>query len=903
MRENPRSPGSLAHQKPTNYDSIRQFGSYHSLGNNVREFEDSSSTSNQEATKKSRKKKKDKTVETVRKSEEIENYQGGKEIDEILSFIENDGTGRKPKKLPNNNTVDINSAKSTDKNNKRNKERKPKVTQGDVRSAEKKENSSENSDNLEENRENSETGKTEMGNSNEKISAPEIVTDDCHKDIKERNHIIHIIRDKCVEKDIKLEGEMMNGDVTSPEEEAVGGFTKKSQISEPKAAKELINHKVENENPEIIDTCNKVTKDMRNDTNLNNVKQNNMKNPKKKPSNTVPDSGKKDPGKTVVVREPELKTVEPKSDTKNSIVVDTDEVEKESDYYIFTDLDFPKQVEEEFKVVGKKKKKGAPISAKEIMSKDISAAPRVPLKEERRRPQRSITPPPTSLVTSLAIEAERNRVRDLSPSSFPALGAGRQGRQSFRDGRRSSTGDVPKEILIKPQDDSDLESVKSLPASAQAVSPRLQISYAKMAASPKPNNSVSACFDEDQTNVSDLKSAIWKGSLTERRHSIGSSPDGKDNESSSIRQKFGSQELVKPEKEEGLFNSTQLSGSLEKPGVETSNQNCSQNSSVDSSAAIDSMSITETVSNISVNKAGNSEFNEPLESYSINVTAQVTTKNYGANNQMSSKMKVTKSPCCEPPKTNKSVASSKQKVSTRRPAKSVIFLDKGEKDHKDFDIVFGFDPHLDMEEPKVSVSNSVPSSSLQSSMVLAQTKSSESVAINISKELPQAPVIHSRSVSNNSSNIISKDYKQSLRNSKSASFPLEGKNGVKSYSTLILSPDSKNSAAQLFSFISEDTCSTVNEPSVISIEAPPSEDDGCVVVVYGEECGAVLGAESRRPSGRLRYRKENGDIFGCFNRVDVANYLTRGLYTFGVVICQCIHLCQMSWTPYKSCMT
>jgi hypothetical protein len=454
-----------------------------------------------------------------------------------------------------------------------------------------------------------------------------------------------------------------------------------------------------------------------------------------------------------------------------------------------------------------------------------------------------------------------------------------------------------------------MESVKSLPASAQAVSPRLQISYAKMAASPKPNISVSACFDEDggdQTNVSDLKSAMWKGSLTERRHSIGSSPDGKDNEASSIRQKFGSQELVKPEKEEGLFKSAQLPGSLEKPGTETSKQSCSQNSSVNSSAVTDSTSIPETVSNTSVNKTGNSEFNEPLESYSINVTAQVTSKNHGAYNQMSSKTKVTKSSGCEPPRTNKSLASSKQKVSTRRPAKSVIFLDKGENDHKDFDIVFGFDPHLDMEETMVSVTNSVPSSSLQSTK--AQTKSSESVAINVSKEFPQGPVntvlhpqgpvntvIPSQSVSNNSSNIISNDYKQSLRNSKSASFPLEGKNGVKSFSTLILSPDSKNSTAQLFSFISEDTCSAVNEPSVISNEArQPAEAEGCVLVVYGEECGTVVGAESRRPSGHLQYRKEGGDILGCFNRIDVANYLSKGLY-------MCVVLSFVSASIYVRC--
>ncbi|XP_062583048.1 dual specificity protein kinase splB-like isoform X2 [Saccostrea cucullata] len=874
MREGPNSPGSSVYPKSTRYDSIERFPAY------LNRIEDSSSTSNQEATKKRKKTKKDKTVETIRKSEEIENYQGSKEIDEILSFIENDGTGRKPKKVSNNGTVDVNPVKSTDKNNKKNKERKSKVTAGDVKSSDKKENNSENSvkESSEENREHSETCRIEMGNSNERFSSPEIKTDDCQGDIKDRNHIIV---DKCVMEDSKLEGEMMNGDITFTEEEAVAISNKKLKSLEPKGEKELMNHKVESENAEIIDTSGKVTKDPQTDTNLNNMKQNNMKNSKKK-HNIVSDNNKKDNVKNSGEKEPEEKMVEHKSDPKSIVLGDTEEVDKESDYYIFTDLDLPKPVEEEFQVVGKKKKKGVPVSVKEIVSKDATTTQRVPLREERRRPQRSITPPPTSLVNSLAMEDERNRMRDLSPSSFPALGAGRQGRQSFRDGRRSSTGDVPKEILIKPQDDSDLESVKSLPASAQAVSPRLQISYAKMAASPKPNSLVSTCPDEDSedpSNVSvDLKSAIWKGSLTERRHSIGSSPEGKENEGSSIRQKFGSQELVKPEKEEGLFSSTQLPCSPEKSPsvVESVKSNSSPNPSVDNSAAIDSVTVTDAVSNTSVTKASDSEFNEPLESYSIKNTTQVTVnmvKNQGANNQIFSKIKVTKS-SCEASKTSKSQVSSKQKVSAKKQAKSVIFLDRGEKEHENLDIVFGFDPQLEVEEPMVSVSNSVSSSSLHSAAGLAQTKSSENLSVdsNSSKELPRVPVVHSRSVTNNSSYTNTKDYKHSVRNSKSATFPLEGKNGVKSISTLIFSPDSKHPSAQQFSFISEDTC-TPTVSDMISSEAPSEE--GYVTVVYGEECSAVLGAESRHPPPQIRYRKETGDILGCFNRVDVTSYLMR----------------------------
>lgn len=850
-----------------------------SYGTNTRDLDES--TSNQEVAKKHRKKqKKDKTVETVRRAEEIENYQGSKEIDEILSFIENDCTGRKPRKVPNNNTVDISSSKATDKNNKKNKERKPKVTPVDLKPTEKKDSQSENKDFTEESTENSETfnSNSEMGNSTEKISTEEIVTTDCQKNIKEQNHII---AEKCIDTDNKMEEEMMNGDVISCEEgDAIGSSIRKPM--EPKMGKELINHQVEKKSLDIIDNTDEVIKDPINDTSLNNVKHNNMKNSKQKQTSPVSDNNKKDSDKTYLVKEPENLTDEEKMEVRSNIVVDSDEMEKEGDYYIFTDLDLPKPVEEEFQVVGKKKKKGGPVTAKETQSKETSAAQRVPIREERRRPQRSITPPPSSIVNSLSMEAERNKMRDLSPSSFPALGAGRQGRQSFRDGRRSSTGDVPKEILIKPQDDSDLESVKSLPASAQAVSPRLQISYAKMAASPKPNCSVSTFHSddpEDQSNVSvDLKSAVWKGSHTERRHSIGSSPDGKDNEASSIRQKFGSQELVKLEKEENLFISSQLPSSPEKSplGMEASRSNSFQSSSVDNSAAVDSVS--NTVLNTSVTKASDSEFNEPLESYSINITAHVMAKNNGANNQVSSKSHVTKSSSCEPSKPSKLQVSSKQKGIAKRQSRSVVFLDRSEKDHKNLDIVFGFDPQLDHEE-LVSVSNSVSSSSLQSN-VLSQTKSSESVCGDNSKEFPPIPVIHSKSVSNNSSSTNTKDFKHSPRNSKSASFPLEGKNGVKSMSTLIFSSDSKNPSRQMFSFISEDTCApAVSDGSVISPSTPTASSsvEGCVTVIYGEECGAVLGAESKTPSGgQLKYRRETGDILGCFNRIEVTSYLIRG---------------------------
>lgn len=55
-----------------------------------------------------------------------------------MLFIENDCTGRKFRKVFNNNIVDISLLKVTDKNNKKNKERKLKVILVDFKFIEKK---------------------------------------------------------------------------------------------------------------------------------------------------------------------------------------------------------------------------------------------------------------------------------------------------------------------------------------------------------------------------------------------------------------------------------------------------------------------------------------------------------------------------------------------------------------------------------------------------------------------------------------------------------------------------------------------------------------------------------------------------------------------------------------------
>lgn len=261
---------------------------------------------------------------------------------------------------------------------------------------------------------------------------------------------------------------------------------------------------------------------------------------------------------------PSKSTAATTDNVKNNVVLTKENYEN----YIFTDLDIP-VVEPEFTVVGKKKKRPVngpghttPQTIKEpcnhsIKNSNVHASQRTTGRVERpRKPvPRSVTPPPrNSLSTTDSIDSER--LRDLSPSSFPALSSSSSsincGRQTFREGRRNSTGDVPcKEIVLKVQDDSsDIESVKSLPAAQGG--PLLPISYAKMAASPKPSNTslVSSSGDPEEVYEDankEWKCANWKGSPTERRHSIGSSPENNLKETDNVlpsRQKFGSEEFL-----------------------------------------------------------------------------------------------------------------------------------------------------------------------------------------------------------------------------------------------------------------------------------------------------------------------------------------------------------------------
>ena len=164
------------------------------------------------------------------------------------------------------------------------------------------------------------------------------------------------------------------------------------------------------------------------------------------------------------------------------------------DTYIFTDFDCilpPKEAE--FTQVKKKKKR-----PKDIVVPRESAWHAVCQVELHRKPHvsaRSVTPPPALGVGSEEVHVERA----LSPSSFPVLGRS-------REGRRNSTGNAPPTDGL--QDDSDMESVKSVPIGSElggVLSPRLshlaKQSYAKIAAASRPGVDNDAAHRAEQTHV------------------------------------------------------------------------------------------------------------------------------------------------------------------------------------------------------------------------------------------------------------------------------------------------------------------------------------------------------------------------------------------------------------------
>ena len=192
-----------------------------------------------------------------------------------------------------------------------------------------------------------------------------------------------------------------------------------------------------------------------------------------------------------------------KKDTLN-ILTDTDR-------YIFTDFSEIPQKEEEFKpVVHNRKKKKQQKEAVPVKETPVE----IKRTARRKYPQgaRSVTPPPNP-----SSRVERPTDRAFSPSAFPVLG---------REGRRNSTGNAP--LDASNPDDSDIESVRSLPLSSsmeKSINDGLKpiVSYAKVAAGPNLQGGASAT-EITGNNLNDLPVAMPNGQNSDCDNEIVSSP-------------------------------------------------------------------------------------------------------------------------------------------------------------------------------------------------------------------------------------------------------------------------------------------------------------------------------------------------------------------------------------------
>ena len=181
------------------------------------------------------------------------------------------------------------------------------------------------------------------------------------------------------------------------------------------------------------------------------------------------------------------------------------------DPFYFTDIDVTSIRESEFTEVKKKKVRptqGANNNSARFPQSSNHVFP--PHREHRYRPSSHSA---GGHVPPVAVGGKQDGV--LAVNAFPVLA----GAPQRTEGRRSSTGDMPEDLSNTNPDDSDLESVKSLPlggttSSTQAErcaspphSSRPTVSYAKMVSKPKQNKvdvSVNENGPKHPTKVPDM---------------------------------------------------------------------------------------------------------------------------------------------------------------------------------------------------------------------------------------------------------------------------------------------------------------------------------------------------------------------------------------------------------------
>lgn len=528
MRESPSSGGgTVANQQ---YESYGTFPIEHLAARPYSNKE----TDNDNTTKalRRRKKKLEKEQQQQKKSEDIENYKGDKPLDELLSFIgggQND-SNKKAKKNPN---VVEEIPSKTQKSNKKNKDKKQKspVASSSVEEVEEKGSSVAQPASLV-----TQGGEDNMGNSSGKADVDIVENGDVDglysnsekvaKSSLKQNDKIDMSKHAIYVNDKLAKGAICRESVkekepssTNNKRDIVTGSGIENNKKKPdKSAKASKIDKLEMPTTKSDDNLKLDASLINNVT----VKQKNAKNKKNK-SLSPPAKVENELSFADINHQPELASFNASENLVN-------------DSFIFTDLEVPQvPKEDEFQVVGKKKKKVTKeaVPQNHFMTNNGNSKPGRRHEDKRPVPSQSSNKASVPSIVPPASMVEGDvRLRDLSPSAFPALTSGK-GRQSVQEGRRNSTGDVPIPSGLKSQDDSDLESVKSLPATqgSQVVdsilSPRL--SYAKMAAGPKVPDSCSSSEKRSSLDSGDCehdhKKAVWKGSPTERRHSIGSSPE------------------------------------------------------------------------------------------------------------------------------------------------------------------------------------------------------------------------------------------------------------------------------------------------------------------------------------------------------------------------------------------
>ncbi|KAJ8312863.1 hypothetical protein KUTeg_010236, partial [Tegillarca granosa] len=920
MREPPRSThggaivsSSKNRSTASHYESpfpsnFHHFNHYTVSGQQVKDLEEDIPTqANQDRKRKKTKKEK------VILSQDIDNYVGDKkQIDELVDFIENDGT-KKSKKLNSINNTDNNvistNAKTTDNKNKKNKEKKQvtinttskvidnkynigeiipekelaekekvvptQVGAPEISSVDKKEQEGESVGN---------SGVDSMGNSQGRNSENDEKSSYSSEELKMENNTKLNLNDKILTNAIEDLADFENSKNMQVEEKCVEDF---SSLAEKNSEEIEKNCSSESKPAVVVESSanggnnnNKKSKGKTSNNNkietkvvgatTNNIKQNNMKNTRSKDHGNAKINTANCVSPTVSVNE------EGEHFVPNA-------------FYIFTDIDSTQSVEDEFTEVRKKKKRpvslAPPPHVREFVKEQVNHKPPV-LKEEQRvkPPVRSVTPPPYHNFTTIETTQDEQRVRDLSPSAFPALDRGNQKKGSFRDGRRNSTGDVPTEVLLKVQDDSDLESVKSLPASQggcanQSTSPKLPISYAKMAASPKPSGtSIASVKTDDGTesrdsNSTNVMATVWKGTPTERRHSIGSSPENSKENSQTpvtVRQKCGSQENIKIVDENTMACIPSNSENVENETFKITK----------------SKSVTEYIPNLDCSSLSTIQHPDP-SSYIKTSTSKDNLSNESVDDLKLNHATVkAKTKTSNGPKNNVSVATVKQ---TNDADCITIRKDNNEGMTDSSHQMISSSSSDDVGGLNTSSCPLSPPSSSQA-VIDKCVNSTTSSSMTSIKDNASEPIINSE---------LLKDSKDTTKNK----HKLAGKNGIVStFSHLSYNsehnPVTSESSSTTITFEGSDSSAAIK---ISTSESDANKGDNNINksdhirVCYGElpplSSSSSDFHSERQPLKHLKFLRESGNNhFGIFNYTDAVNFLNKEWNNHFCILFACLYL-------------